>query len=60
MCASSSLGRMFGRLMRNEGVEVLSVVRRQENIQRLKEEGTAKYLYNLSDTKCLDQLKEDI
>ena len=46
--AASALGKMMNRYFPKEGIEVINIVRRQEQVELLKEEG-AKYVLNSSD-----------
>lgn len=43
--AASSLGRMMNRLFSNEGIPIINVVRRDEQVELLKKEG-AKIVLN--------------
>lgn len=43
--AASALGRMINRVFPKEGVEVINIVRKQEQVDLLKKEG-AKYILN--------------
>lgn len=45
--AASALGRMVNRIFPKEGVEVINIVRRPEQVELLKGEG-AKYVLNSS------------
>lgn len=53
---ASSLGKMVVKLGKKKGIEVISVVRRQEQVETLKAEET-KYVVNSSDADFEGQLK---
>jgi len=55
--AASALGKMVIKLGQKYGVPVISIVRREEQIEILKKEG-AKYIVNSSDTNFETKLKE--
>ena len=55
--AASSLGKMIIKLGQKQGIPVVSVVRREEQVEILKAEG-AKYIVNSSDKNFENQLKE--
>ncbi len=46
---ASQLSKQLHRLLTQDGVEVLQIVRREEQVKILKEELGAKYVYNSSD-----------
>lgn len=43
--AASSLGRMLNRLFNSEGIPIINIVRREEQVELLKKEG-AKHILN--------------
>lgn len=55
--AASALGRMIIKLGLQKGIPVISVVRREEQVEMLKAEG-AKYIVNSSDPDFENQLKK--
>ena len=55
--AASALGRMIIRLGKHKGIPVISVVRRDEQVEILKSEG-AEYIFNSSDPDFELKLKE--
>ncbi|KAL4459914.1 hypothetical protein ABPG74_003440 [Tetrahymena malaccensis] len=55
--AASALGRMMVRYFKNNGVEVINIVRRQEQVDILKKEG-ATIILNQSDQDFFAQLKK--
>lgn len=55
--AASSLGQIVNRLGRSEGVQVINVVRREEQVQLLKEQG-ATLVLNSSEPNFDQQLHE--
>ena len=55
--AASALGRIINRLFPKEGIEVINIVRREEQANVLKEEG-AKYIVNSSTENFESDLKE--
>lgn len=57
--AASALGRMLNKICQSENIPLLNIVRRQEQVKILQEEG-AKYIINTSDENWLDQYKEAI
>ena len=56
--ACSQLGRMLIRLLSKEGIDIINIVRRQEQVDILKNEEKAKYVLNSSDADFDDQLRE--
>jgi len=54
---SSALGRMFIRYFKEKGIKTINVVRKQEFVQELKDEG-ADYVLNSTDPDFEAQLKE--
>ena len=54
--AASALGRMIIKLGKKQGIPVISVVRRQEQVEMLKAEG-AEYVVNSADSNFQEQLK---
>lgn len=55
--AASALGRMLNKYCQKENIPLLNIVRRQEQVKILQDEG-AKYIINTSDENWLDQYKE--
>ncbi|KAL4506571.1 hypothetical protein ABPG72_000142 [Tetrahymena utriculariae] len=55
--AASALGRMMVRYFKNNGVEVINIVRRQEQVEILKQQG-ATIILNQNDQDFLLQLKK--
>lgn len=55
--AASALGRMVIKLGKRYNIPVISIVRRQEQVENLRAEG-AEYVLNSSDTDFESQLKE--
>jgi NADPH:quinone reductase-like Zn-dependent oxidoreductase len=55
--AASALGKMVIKLGKKYGIPVVSVVRRNEQVEMLKDEG-AEYLVNSSDSNFVSQLSE--
>jgi len=55
--AASALGKMLIRIAGKENVEVINIVRREEQVKTLKEMG-ARYVLNLSANDFQDQLKK--
>lgn len=55
--AASALGKMIIKLGQKKGIPVISVVRREEQVELLKAEG-AKYIVNSSDSDFSIKLKE--
>ena len=45
--AASALGRMFNRLLPPEGIEIINIVRREEQVEVLRKEG-ANFILNSS------------
>ena len=54
LAAASQLGKQLYKLLTGDGVEVLNVVRREEQVKILREELGAKYVYNSSDPASLE------
>jgi len=54
--AASSIGRMIVRYFTKNGIKVINIVRRQEQVDILQKEG-AEYILNSSDLKYFDELK---
>ena len=54
LAAASQLGKQLYKLLTADGVEVLNVVRREEQVKILREELGAKYVYNSSDPASLE------
>ena len=46
--AASALGKIVNRFFPKEGIEVINIVRREEQVETMKKEG-AKYILNSSD-----------
>ena len=57
--AASNLGQMLNRLCQNDGIDLVNVVRKQSQVDLLKEQG-AKYVCNSSDDDFRQQLTEAI
>ena len=57
--AASALGRMMNKYCQREGIALLNIVRRKEQVKILEEEG-AKYIVNTSEENWLNQYKEHI
>ena len=57
--AASALGRMLNRFAQNQDITVINIVRRQEQVDILKELG-ATYILNSSDETFLPELQEII
>mgnify|MGYP001166476767 FL=1 len=57
--AASSLGRMLQKFCRNEGVELVNIVRKESHVDLLKNDG-AKYVCNSSSSNFLVDLSEAI
>lgn len=55
--AASALGQMVNRLAQSEGIQVINVVRRDEQIALLKEQG-ASIVLNSSETTFIQQLRD--
>ncbi len=55
--AASTLGLMLNRLARKEGIEVINIVRRMEQVDFLKEQG-AELILNSSEAHFADSLQE--
>lgn len=55
--AASSLGRMLNRFLPLEGVEIINIVRRQEQVDLLKKEG-ANHILNSNDGEYVEKLTE--
>lgn len=55
--AASALGQMIIKLGKRQGIDVISVVRREEQVELLKKEG-AEYIVNSSNPDFESQLKE--
>ena len=56
--ASSQLGRMLNRCCKKEGIEVINIVRRQEQVDLLKNEEKATYVLNSNDPNFEQELRE--
>ena len=54
LAGASQLSKQLYKLLTADGVEVLNVVRREEQVKILREELGAKYLYNSSDPASLE------
>jgi len=52
--AASQLGRMMIKLLAQNGIEVINIVRKEEQVQMLKNEYRAHYVLN-SEDKCFEQ-----
>ena len=55
--AASSLGRMFNRLLPPEGIEIINIVRKEEQVELLRKEG-ANFILNSTDPEFEDKLKD--
>jgi NADPH:quinone reductase-like Zn-dependent oxidoreductase len=57
--AASNLGQMLGRICAEDGVPLVNIVRKQEQVDLLKEQG-AQYVVNSSDDDFMAQLRNAI
>ncbi len=55
--AASALGQMLNRLGKSEGVEIINIVRRAEQVAALKQQGI-QHVLNSSDDDYLEQLRD--
>lgn len=57
MAAASQLSRQFYRICQQEGIEVINIVRREEQVKSLQDELNAKYILNQTSPSFIDDLK---
>lgn len=60
LAGASQLSKQLNKLLNQEGVDFLNIVRKEEQVKILREELGAKYVYNSSDPSFLELLKNDI
>eukprot|EP00347_Sterkiella_histriomuscorum_P001967 403369978 len=56
--ASSQLAKQFYRLCHEEGIEVINIVRKDEQVRQLKQELNAKYVLNQTSETFYEDVKE--